>query len=63
MAKKKKRTKGQTTINKTLHRKLKIEQQESHQEQRVNACAPQKKEFHYQSFVFVRWRHKSRACS
>jgi flagellar biosynthesis component FlhA len=31
-----KRTKGQTTIYKTLHRKLKIEQQEAHWKPRVN---------------------------
>jgi len=35
-----KRTKGQTTIYKTLHIKLKIEQNEPHNN-RVNSCAPE----------------------
>jgi len=37
---KKKRTKGQTMIYKTLHRKLKIEQREPHLKPRVNSGAP-----------------------
>jgi len=35
-----KRTQGYTTIYKTLHRKLKIEQHESHQKLGVNSGAP-----------------------
>jgi hypothetical protein len=38
---KKKRTERQTMIYKTLQRKLKIEQHESHQKLRVNSCAPE----------------------
>jgi uncharacterized protein YfaQ (DUF2300 family) len=39
---KRKRTKGQTMIYKTLHRKLKIEQNEPHREQMVNSGAPER---------------------
>jgi hypothetical protein len=35
-----KRTKGQTTILKTLHSKVKIEQHEPHTNPGVNACSP-----------------------
>ena len=37
---KRKRTKGQTIIYKTLHRKLEIEQHEPHYKPRVNSGAP-----------------------
>ena len=40
--KKNKRSKGQTMIYRTLHRKLKIEQNEPHREQRVNSGAPER---------------------
>jgi hypothetical protein len=33
--------KGQTTIYKTLYRKLHIEQHEPHLKQRLNSCAPE----------------------
>ena len=36
-----KRTKGKTTIYKTLHRKLKIEKHEPHSEPVVNSGAPE----------------------
>ena len=36
-----KRTKGQTTILKTLHSKVKIEQHEPHTNPGVNACSPE----------------------
>ena len=38
MAKKKKEAKIHTLIHKTPHRKLKIEQHETHLEMRVNSC-------------------------
>jgi len=38
---KRKGTKGQTTIYKTLHKKLNIEQQEAHQNPRSNSCTPE----------------------
>jgi hypothetical protein len=36
-----KRTKGQTMIYKTLHRKLQIDQDEPHKKSAVNAGAPE----------------------
>ena len=41
---KRKRTKGSTTIYKTLHRKLKIEQHESHLSSGMNLGAPEGKD-------------------
>ena len=38
---KRKRTKGQTTIYKTLHKKLKIDQHEPHQKPGMNSSAPE----------------------
>ena len=38
---KRKVTKGQTMIDKILHRKLKIEKHESHYKPMVNLCAPE----------------------
>ena len=38
---KRKRTKGQTTIYETLHRKLKIEQHKPHEKPRLNPGAPE----------------------
>ena len=40
-----KRTERQTTFYKTLHRKPKIEQHEFHQNPRMNAYAPEGKQF------------------
>jgi hypothetical protein len=38
---KRKRTKGQTMIYKTLHRKLKIKHHKPQQKQAMNSCAPE----------------------